>query len=90
MINTKQAARLRYLITERCKAERADEMKGAYYPEDVGQIEAELRMAQLALNTHIVSITADKETVAMPVSVEQARAIVLMGQKYLSRRGESL
>lgn len=90
MINVKQAARLRYLITERCKAERADEMKGAGYPEDRRQIEDELRMAISALNSHIASITADKEAVALPVSVEQARAMVLMGQQYLSRRGEKL
>lgn len=89
MINTKQAARLRYLINERCKAERADEMKGAADPVYRDLIEAELQMAISAQNSFIVSITMDKDSVALPTSIEQARAMVLVGQHYLSRRSEA-
>lgn len=85
MINTKQAARLRYLVSELVEAARADEMRGAQRPEDWQAIENDLEHARLALTGFVASITQPKATVPIPTNLDQARAMRLVAVDYMRR-----
>lgn len=61
MITKRQAMRLKTLVTQLVNAERADEMKGASYPEEFNTIVAELAAAQAKLNEFIATITRQEE-----------------------------